>query len=68
MSFESVNRKSRLEAELAAWLAPCIPNAQALYFCTGFMANLALLAALPLAHGAPVNPAQPELLGRRAGG
>jgi 8-amino-7-oxononanoate synthase len=35
-----------LEGELAAWLAPCIPNAQALYFCTGFMANLALLTAL----------------------
>lgn len=35
-----------LEAELAAWLAPSIPNAQALYFCTGFMANLALLTAL----------------------
>ena len=35
-----------LEAELATWLAPCIPNAQALYFCTGFMANLALLTAL----------------------
>ena len=35
-----------LEHELAAWLAPCIPNAQALYFCTGFMANLALLTAL----------------------
>lgn len=35
-----------LEDELAAWFAPCIPNAQALYFCTGFMANLALLTAL----------------------
>jgi 8-amino-7-oxononanoate synthase len=35
-----------LEDELAAWLAPCIPNAQALYFCTGYMANLALLTAL----------------------
>ncbi|CAM3800596.1 8-amino-7-oxononanoate synthase [Polaromonas hydrogenivorans] len=35
-----------LEEELAAWLAPCIPNAQALYFCTGYMANLALLTAL----------------------
>lgn len=35
-----------LEDELAAWLAPNIPNAQALYFCTGFMANLALLTAL----------------------
>jgi 8-amino-7-oxononanoate synthase len=35
-----------LEEDLAAWLAPCIPNAQALYFCTGYMANLALLTAL----------------------
>ena len=35
-----------LEADLAAWLAPCIPQAQALYFCTGYMANLALLTAL----------------------
>jgi 8-amino-7-oxononanoate synthase len=35
-----------LEDELAAWLAPCIPNAQALTFCTGYMANLALLTAL----------------------
>lgn len=37
---------SRLEDDLAAWLAPCIPNAQALTFCTGYMANLALLTAL----------------------
>jgi 8-amino-7-oxononanoate synthase len=35
-----------LEAELADWLAPSIPAAGALYFCTGFMANLALLTAL----------------------
>lgn len=35
-----------LEDELAAWLAPCISNAQALTFCTGYMANLALLTAL----------------------
>jgi 8-amino-7-oxononanoate synthase len=35
-----------LEQELASWLAPCIPQAQALYFCTGYMANLALLTAL----------------------
>ena len=35
-----------LEDDLAAWLAPCIPNAQALYFCTGYMANLALLTTL----------------------
>lgn len=35
-----------LEDDLAAWLAPCIPHAQALTFCTGYMANLALLTAL----------------------
>ena len=35
-----------LEDDLAAWLAPCIPNAAALYFCTGFLANVALLTAL----------------------
>ncbi|MES2887446.1 MAG: 8-amino-7-oxononanoate synthase [Pseudomonadota bacterium] len=35
-----------LEAELARWQAPFIPDAQALYFSTGYMANLALLSAL----------------------
>jgi 8-amino-7-oxononanoate synthase len=35
-----------LEDDLAAWLEPSIPNAQALYFCTGFLANVALLTAL----------------------
>jgi 8-amino-7-oxononanoate synthase len=35
-----------LEDELAAFLAPHIPSAQALSFCTGYMANLALLTAL----------------------
>ncbi len=35
-----------LENDLAAWLAPCIPGAGALTFCTGYMANLALLTAL----------------------
>jgi 8-amino-7-oxononanoate synthase len=35
-----------LEDDLAGWLAPSIPGAQALYFGTGFMANLALLTAL----------------------
>jgi 8-amino-7-oxononanoate synthase len=35
-----------LEDELASWLAPHIPNARALTFCTGYMANLALLSAL----------------------
>ena len=35
-----------LEAELAAWMAPTVPNAQALYFCTGYMANLAVITSL----------------------
>ncbi|CQR29699.1 8-amino-7-oxononanoate synthase [Thiomonas arsenitoxydans] len=35
-----------LEDDLAAWLAPHIPGARALTFCTGYMANLALLTAL----------------------
>ncbi len=35
-----------LEDDLAAWLTPYIPGAQALSFCTGYMANLALLTAL----------------------
>lgn len=35
-----------LEDELARWLAPCIPQARALSFCTGYMANLSVLAAL----------------------
>lgn len=35
-----------LEDALAAFLAPCIPGAPALSFCTGYMANLALLTAL----------------------
>lgn len=35
-----------LEVELARWQAPFIPKAQALYFSTGYMANLALLSAL----------------------
>lgn len=37
---------AQLEQELARWLAPYIPQAQALYFCTGYMANLAVLTAL----------------------
>jgi len=37
---------AQLEDELARWLAPYIPQAQALYFCTGYMANLAVLASL----------------------
>ena len=35
-----------LEEDLADFLEPCIPGAQALSFCTGYMANLALLTAL----------------------
>ena len=35
-----------LEEDLAAFLEPCIPHARALSFCTGYMANLALLTAL----------------------
>ncbi|HEY4542626.1 MAG TPA: 8-amino-7-oxononanoate synthase [Noviherbaspirillum sp.] len=35
-----------LEERLATFMAPDIDNARALYFCTGYMANLALLAAL----------------------
>ena len=37
---------AQLEDELADRLAPCIPGAQALSFCTGYMANLALLTTL----------------------
>src|SRR5207253_3234610 len=36
----------RLECELARWFAPYVPQARALYFCTGYMANLAVLTAL----------------------
>lgn len=35
-----------LEAMLADWFAPHIPQARALYFCTGYMANLGVLSAL----------------------
>ncbi len=35
-----------LEQALAAWVSPQIPDAQALYFSTGYMANLAVLSAL----------------------
>jgi len=37
---------AELEERLAAWMAPNIPGARALSFCTGYMANLALLTAL----------------------
>ncbi|WP_077036388.1 8-amino-7-oxononanoate synthase [Pelomonas sp. KK5] len=36
----------RLEGTLADWFAPHIPNARALGFCTGYMANLAVVTAL----------------------
>lgn len=35
-----------LERALADWLSPQIPQAQALFFCTGYMANLGVLSAL----------------------
>jgi 8-amino-7-oxononanoate synthase len=35
-----------LEDRLAEWMAPQIPGAKVLSFCTGYMANLALLTAL----------------------
>ncbi|WP_354675629.1 8-amino-7-oxononanoate synthase [Cupriavidus alkaliphilus] len=37
---------SQLEAELARWFAPHIAQARTLYFCTGYMANMAVLTAL----------------------
>lgn len=37
---------AKLEAELARWFAPYISQARALYFCTGYMANMAVLTAL----------------------
>ena len=36
----------RLEETLAAWFTPHIPKARALGFCTGYMANLAVVTAL----------------------
>ena len=35
-----------LEQRLAAWIAPYIDQAQALYFCSGYMANVAVLSTL----------------------
>ncbi len=35
-----------VEAELARWFEPHIPSARAIGFCTGYMANLAVLTAL----------------------
>ncbi|MDC6166764.1 8-amino-7-oxononanoate synthase [Paucibacter sp. XJ19-41] len=36
----------QLEERLAGWFAPHIPQAQVLGFCTGYMANLAVITAL----------------------
>lgn len=35
-----------LEARLAHWMAPYIPEARSLLFCSGYMANVALMTAL----------------------
>jgi len=35
-----------LEQRFGDWMAPYIPDARALYLCTGYMANLAVLTAL----------------------
>jgi 8-amino-7-oxononanoate synthase len=35
-----------LEARLGHWLAPHVPDAQALLFCSGYMANIALMTTL----------------------
>ncbi len=40
---------AELEAELTRWQAAHIPHARALFFSTGYMANMALLGALGLA-------------------
>ncbi|MEO0316736.1 MAG: 8-amino-7-oxononanoate synthase [Pseudomonadota bacterium] len=37
---------AELECRLAAFMAPCIDDGAALYFSTGYMANLAVLSAL----------------------
>ncbi|WP_395316028.1 8-amino-7-oxononanoate synthase [Variovorax sp. UC74_104] len=36
----------QLEERLADWMSPFIPQARSLFFCTGYMANLAVLSAL----------------------
>ncbi len=35
-----------VESQLADWFSPWIPNAKAIGFCTGYMANLAVVATL----------------------
>jgi 8-amino-7-oxononanoate synthase len=37
---------AELEERLGDWMAPFIPEARSLFFCTGYMANLAVLSAL----------------------
>lgn len=37
---------AQLEEQLGEWMAPHIPEARSLFFCTGYMANLAVLSAL----------------------
>ncbi|MES2251036.1 MAG: 8-amino-7-oxononanoate synthase [Pseudomonadota bacterium] len=37
---------AQLEERLGEWMAPHIPDARSLFFCTGYMANLAVLSAL----------------------
>lgn len=46
---------AQLEDRLAAFMAPHLEQARALYFCTGYMANLAVLTALA---GATPNEAE----------
>jgi len=47
---------AQLEARMAALQAPHIPEADALFFCTGYMANLAVVSAMAQAGG--IQPAQ----------
>lgn len=42
---------AELEERLARWMSAEIPDARALFFCTGYMANLALLTGLAEAGG-----------------
>jgi len=42
---------AQLEDRLADFMAPHLESARALYFCTGYMANLAMLTALTVQHG-----------------
>lgn len=40
-----------LEERLAGWLAPFVPSSRALYFSTGYMANLGIMTALAAMDG-----------------